>query len=197
MPGILLLGLLTSTLVKAQKAYQVRENDYAIEIEGTSNLHNWSMQTEGVSGKVLTMWGQNGLEGFKKVNLTVPVKNLESGKRIMNRKTYDVLEAEKHPRITFELISVSNWESSGSEFSGTATGTLKIAGKSRIMAVPFNGKILDDNTFRVKGSFALRMTEFGIDPPTAMLGTLKTGNEVTLDYQVTFNPLNNEVSLHP
>jgi len=61
-----------------------------------------------------------------------------------------------------------------------------MAGGSGIMSIPFKGKVLDDSTFQVKGTFSLKMTEFGIDPPTAMLGTLKTGDKITLDYTMTF-----------
>jgi hypothetical protein len=33
------------------------------------------------------------------------------------------------------------------------------------------------------------MTDFGIDPPTALLGTLKTRDEVTVYFDVTVSPL--------
>ena len=104
----------------------------------------------------------------------------------MNKKTYDALEADDYPSITFELISISDLESSGNQFSGKATGTMKIAGESSVMTVPFQGSVVDGSTFKVKGDFSLEMSDFGIDPPTAMLGTLKTGDKVTLNYEFTF-----------
>ena len=185
MAGIILLASLP-TLAQDQKPFQLAENAYSIQIEGTSNVHDWTMEAEQISGTALAQWSQNSLAGFKAVKITVPAQKIESGKRIMNKKTYDALQAEKHPKITFELISVKNLKTSAREFSGTATGTLKMAGESSIVSIPFKGKILDDNTFQVNGNFSLKMTEFGIDPPTAMLGTLKTGDQITLNYQMTF-----------
>jgi len=186
MAGIILLGSLAATQAQNQKEFQLAENAYSIQIEGTSNVHDWTMEAKSISGEALTQWSQNGLEGFEKVNISVPAKKLESGKRIMNNKTYDALKATKHPNISFELISVSNLETSGKEFSGTATGKLKMAGQSSIMSIPFKGEILDDSSFRVNGNFSLKMTEFGIDPPAAMLGTLKTGDKLTLNYTMRF-----------
>jgi len=186
MAGIILLSTMAAAQAQSQKEFQLAEKDYSIQIEGTSNVHDWTMEAFNISGKALTQWSQNGLKGFDQVRITVPAKTLESGKRIMNNKTYDALEVEKHPNITFELISVSNLKTSGMEFSGTATGTLKMAGESSILSVPFKGKILDEGSFQVNGTFSVQMTEFGIDPPTAMLGTLKTGDQVTLEYRMTF-----------
>ncbi len=167
--------------------YRLKDNAYSIQIKGTSNVHDWTMKAEKMEGVATVDWGQQGPADFNKVHITVQAKTLESGKRIMNNKSHDALKVEQYPAITFELISVSELQSNGKKFSGKATGTMKIAGESSIMTVPFQGKILDKDTFRVEGNFSLKMKEFGIKPPKAMLGTLKTGNEVTLSYQMTFN----------
>lgn len=185
--AVVILGWMANAPALAQQKYQLTGNNYSLKIEGTSNVHDWSMEAEQVTGTALVQFGENGLEGFDQVNVSVQSKKIESGKRIMNNKTYDALEADDYPRIRYELISVSNLQSSGDQFSGKATGKLEIAGKSSIVTIPFQGTIVNGNTFKVKGDFALKMTDFGIDPPTAMLGTLKTGNQLTLNYEFTFN----------
>lgn len=171
---------------QSAEEYRIKDNAYSIQIKGTSNVHDWTMKAEKMEGFATVDWGQKGLNDFNKVNITVQAKTLESGKRIMNNKSHDALKVDQHPSITFELISVSDLQPNGKTFSGKATGKMKIAGQSSIMTVPFQGKILDENTFRVEGNFPLKMKEFGIKPPKAMLGALKTGNQVTLSYQMTF-----------
>jgi polyisoprenoid-binding protein YceI len=187
MTAMVLLGASVHTSALAQQKYRMDKEDYALKIKGTSNVHDWTMEAESVSGMAVARLGDNGLQGFDRVNITVQSKQIESGKRIMNNKTYDALEADDHPTIFYELISVSNLKSSGEQFSGKATGKLEIAGESSITTVPFEGRWVDDNTFRVNGNFSLEMTDFGIDPPTAMLGTLKTGNKISLKFEFTFN----------
>ncbi len=184
---ILIAATMTSSVAQAQQQYQLKEGSYSIKIDGTSNVHDWEMEAKKVAGNVVVQWASNTPKNFENLNIKVPAKKLESGKRIMNNKTYDALEAEEHPTIHFNLISVSDLESSANSFTGTATGKLTIAGESSIMSIPFEGEVLDDKTFTVKGDFSLKMTEFGIDPPTAMLGSLKTGDKVKLNYSMTFN----------
>jgi polyisoprenoid-binding protein YceI len=42
------------------------------------------------------------------------------------------------------------------------------------------------NAFTVKGTTDFRLTDFQIDPPTALMGTIKTGDEVTIEFKATF-----------
>jgi hypothetical protein len=38
----------------------------------------------------------------------------------------------------------------------------------------------------ISGSKKIRMTEFGVKPPSFMLGALKVGDEVTVEYTARF-----------
>jgi hypothetical protein len=42
-----------------------------------------------------------------------------------------------------------------------------------------------DGTIQFEGSKTINMTEFGMVPPTAMFGSLKTGEEITVNFKVT------------
>jgi polyisoprenoid-binding protein YceI len=63
-----------------------------------------------------------------------------------------------------------------------AFGTLRVAGVEKEISLPLattlrNGKLL------VQGSVDLLMTDFGIAPPTAMMGVLKTDPKVTIRFE--------------
>ena len=36
------------------------------------------------------------------------------------------------------------------------------------------------------GSYTLKMTDFSVKPPTAMFGTIKTGDEITVKFNVDY-----------
>ena len=42
-----------------------------------------------------------------------------------------------------------------------------------------------DGSITFNGSKKLKMTDYGIKPPTALLGTMTTGDEVEIVFQVT------------
>jgi hypothetical protein len=39
------------------------------------------------------------------------------------------------------------------------------------------------------GSKILKMTDFNVEPPVVLMGTLKTGNEITVTFEARFAPV--------
>jgi polyisoprenoid-binding protein YceI len=149
-------------------------NQSEVKITGTSSLHDWVefAQEFTVSGVK---------EDQKITNLEIKIKttSIESGhSSIMDGKTHEALKAQKFPVIMLranELVISENKSIQGN-------GTLHIAGKEK--AVPITTVIKDNgqDTLEVTGSIDIVMSEYGIDPPTAMFGTLTTGDKVTVHY---------------
>jgi len=184
--GLVAVVFLFSTGVQAQEEFQLDKNNFTLKIEGTSNAHDWDMKAEDISGELYAELGNSLIENFKTADIQVNVEKLESGKRIMNNKTYEALESEDHPKIKFQLRSVEDLYSAGNRFSGKANGVLTIAGNSKTVSIPFSGKMKGEDQFSVSGDYSLKMTEYDIDPPKAMFGSLKTGDEVTIKYDFVF-----------
>ena len=69
-------------------------------------------------------------------------------------------------------------------FQVRTTGDLTINGTTHTIQMNVRGKATDSG-FRFTGQHALKMTDFGISPPTAMLGALKTGDQVTVHFDAT------------
>ena len=97
---------------------------------------------------------------------------------------YEALKAEEFSSIEFRMINGKISSITGNEFNGTATGYLSIAGKTKEVNVPFSGNLLNDGQLDLEGKVNLKMSEFDIDPPKAMAGTLKTGDEVSIVYSL-------------
>ena len=49
------------------------------------------------------------------------------------------------------------------------------------------GRKLSDGSVQFIGSVTFNMTNFNIDPPTAVMGTIKTGDEITIKFQVIYS----------
>lgn len=152
-------------------------------VEGTSSLHDWTCQVNEFGG--LLEAASAAMENLNQVRVTVPVEQLKCKNGTMNKKTYKALASDDHPAITYELKSATlNASEADGIFQLETTGALTIAGTTRDVEMTVNGEPLDDGMVRLIGSLPLLMTDFGVDPPSAMLGTLKTGNEVTVHFDV-------------
>jgi len=149
-------------------------------IHGTSNLHDWESEATEVIVQGKFQAESGALKSVDQLSVRVPVSKIKSEKgRTMDNKTYESLKSDKHPNITFNATKVTVI---GSEVS--ATGTLQIAGQSKTVTVKGQWKVMGNNEIEITGSHALKMSDYGISAPTALLGTMKTGDGITLKFSV-------------
>jgi polyisoprenoid-binding protein YceI len=63
-----------------------------------------------------------------------------------------------------------------------------ISGTRKQITLPVKAQRLDDGGLRFVGSTTFNMSEYGVDPPTVMLGAIKTGDEITINFDVVATP---------
>lgn len=129
------------------------------------------------------------------VEVQVPVRSLDCGKKAMNRDMYEALKVDTHPKIHYELTSIqTEWEGSAKSIDTTgwlsiqARGRLAIAGSTRTVAMKVSGKQIGGKNVRVRGKKRLNMKKFGINPPTALFGLVKVGDSLTVHYDIFATP---------
>jgi polyisoprenoid-binding protein YceI len=151
-------------------------------IEGTSSLHNWQMEVNDMN--CLTKFAIDGrkITSIQSLEFSCLPTSIVSDSKLMDKKTYEALKVESYSKIDFKMIKGEIISRTGDEFNGMVTGNLFIAGQTREIKVPFRGNFLDNGQLMVEGKVDLKMSEFKIEPPTAMFGTLKTGDEISIIY---------------
>lgn len=103
----------------------------------------------------------------------------------MDKLTYKALKAEEYPLITFVFTNAKILEENQYQLTIELTGDLTIAGVTKNIAVKTIIDKLDEDVV-LRDSHPLKMTDFGITPPTALLGTIKTGDEIIIDFNLKF-----------
>lgn len=169
----------------SQSTYQLVSAQSSIKITGTSNLHDWEMNLKKMEASFQASSEQSLIKSIQGVNFKCRSTDLLSESSIMNDKAHDALKAKPYPEISFSNTIVEKWTIQNDKGKGLITGDLRLAGKTRRISIPFEGSITN-NSLQVNGTCKLLMSDFGISPPSAMLGALKTGNEVTIAFKLSF-----------
>ena len=152
-------------------------------IQGTSTLHDWESIVEKTDAQLTTNNLNN--EQIETLNVTVEVLSIKSGKNLMDKLTYKALKADDYPNITFVFKKGEIIKEDAAHVDIKLIGDLMIAGVTKSVAV--KTKInKQGKPIVLKGTHMLKMTDFGIDPPKALLGTIKTGDEITIEFNLTF-----------
>lgn len=172
--AVILLSFFTLSMTIQGQDYQSKQAESSMKISGTSTLHDWEINIESFTGKAK----MNG-ENMENASFVAQVKSLKSGTSSMDDNTYKALKAKEHPQITFKSTGIT-----GSNGKLTIKGNLTIAGATRPVTLSTTLEKWAEKSLTVKGSYTFNMSEFGIDPPRAMLGTIRTGDEITITFKL-------------
>ncbi|MEX0599937.1 MAG: YceI family protein [Rhodothermales bacterium] len=150
-------------------------------IDGTSNRDDWTVYAQEMSAVAGEMDGT--VPGS--LRLTVTADMIKSQKStIMDRLMYQTLKVDEHPVITYEMIEAV--PSEDDETLLHTTGQLTLAGVTNEVEMDVQAERLDDGSIRYTGNSPLKLTNYGMRPPTAMFGALRTGDDVTIHFDVVF-----------
>ena len=95
----------------------------------------------------------------------------------------EVLETEKYPEIIFETSRVAATKTGDGEYRADISGTLNLHGVTKNHTITANLSVKGD-ILRATGSFALRQTDYGIKPVSAVAGALKVKDEVKFSFDI-------------
>jgi|SRR5690606_23838674 len=183
--GSVLMIALTPQISFAQ-TYHLNNGTSTLKIDGTSNIHDWDITAEDQQGNLVVNFANGELIKIEKLDFSVTAESLKSGKSSMDKNTYKALNTGKHKKIIYKLNKVNSIDCpTNTNCKVSSTGSLTIAGTTKPVNINFEIKVIDSKIV-ISGSKSLKMSEFGIDPPTAVFGTITTGDAVDIKFQSTF-----------
>jgi polyisoprenoid-binding protein YceI len=169
-------------------SYKILSNS-TMTLYGTSTLHSFTVNADEISGYITMQEQENGFQlgQSTKLDVTIPVKELKTEKESMNDNMYDALKADDNPNITYMLQSINPTEipcSTKDSVEIKTTGILTIAGVSKTVDVDVYGSRTKSGDIEFKGEKKVKMTDFGVKPPTMFFGTIKVGDEITVAFDL-------------
>ena len=161
-----------------------------ITVSGTSNIHAYTASTATVRvtrSQVASalagpdFWTEllkpSAIEAFE---VAIPAAMLTSPKEGLDKNMHKALKVQDYADITFRLLRFDT--ANKPDGCARAIGMLRIAGVEKEVAIDVTTK-RQGSTLSVQGSIDMLMTDYGIKPPTAMLGMLKTDPKVSVTFE--------------
>lgn len=181
------LVLLFTPHIQAQDltTYQLQP-DSKMWIDGTSNKNDWTVTATELSGFVMMdASGTVSNPGIQQTEVVVPaIKIVSNRSSIMDRLMRNALKVQQHANITYALKASEVSASTDTGYTLQTTGDLTLAGETREITMSVTGEMQSDGQIRFTGSYPMLMSDYNIQPPTAMYGALRTGNEVVVHFDL-------------
>ncbi len=200
--ALLLLATVSLPAAEQMTTYAARSGS-KMRIEGTSNIHDWQVESPFIGGLLEvgpgfpTEPGQAATPSTvaAKAEVFIQVRSLKSlekdGKPYsdkMDEIMWEHLREPANKRIVYRLTELKLKEAPKAKdapYVFDAKGDLAIAGVTNKIAMVVNVLPLADKKLEITGSTTLKMTDFKVEPPAPKiaLGLIKTGDEVKLIFK--------------
>jgi polyisoprenoid-binding protein YceI len=185
--ALLLAGAVS---LSAQVRYQATPGS-TMKINGTSTVHDWTVES-GIIGGFVEFESEAALDTSKtasdvkaKVEVSIPARSIKSGKKLMDEIMHDALKVKDHSSIKYTLKEIKPQErKAGEPLKFDTKGDLTVAGVTKPIDMVVT-LVPEGNKLKANGSKQLKMTDFGIKPPSPAvgLGLIKTADEVTVTFE--------------
>jgi polyisoprenoid-binding protein YceI len=186
LPIIIALALATAGSTSGQERMRATVlSQSTIEIHGTSSVNSFVCASTSIDG-----WAHLQREGRRadpSVRVVVPVRSFDCGKRRMNADMQAAMKAGSHPAIQFELTEASLVDgpaSGNGDHRLLVDGKLRLAGSERAVSFFVSGREAPDGRMYVTGHAPLNMSDFGIDPPSALLGLVQAHDRIEVHFNL-------------
>lgn len=136
---------------------------------------------ESVPGAVTALL--SGEKAVRAVEVRVPTDQLDCKNDTMNDHMLKALKAKANPVIVYRVASYELAKKDGA-LEVTLNGTLSLGGVDKPLTVIANAKEESAGVLRVTGTQEVRMTEWGLKPPSLMLGTMKVDEKIKVGFDL-------------
>ena len=172
-----------ATTASGQSIKMALDPTGSIRVDGTSNIHAWHATSTQIIAtiQVASPIAESKVES---VTLTLPVTSLKSGKGGLDKNLYKALNAEKNPTITF-VMKTYQATPKGDAYEAVITGLLTVNGVEKELKAEATMTQDGKGGLKAVGSAAMKMTDFGVKPVTALMGTIRTGDAITVRFDLT------------
>ena len=178
-PGLATIFCTGLVVLQAHSAAAQQPN-VDFNVSGTSTVRSWTCTVRGVL-TVAPGTGSPPAPGFpggvQTATLTVPVKAFRCPEQEMTQHLFDAMKPDKFPEIVYRM---EKYEVTGAQ--AQATGTITIAGVTAPMSLPIALKASPQGV-QIEGNARMDMTKFGVEPPVVMLGLLKVGPQIRIEFK--------------
>ena len=173
------------------KEYKLRPSSI-LEVNGKTNINSFSCTSRerALRGKLsYQLEAETTTINFQNTKLKIAIQQLDCGAKAINKDLHKALQSDGYPNITIDLIQLFNLECKNlgncdSWVNFEAVADIIIVCTSKSVYIPVQVKKLDDFSYRIRGSKNLELCDFGIEPPTAMMGLIKVKNKIEINFDL-------------
>jgi polyisoprenoid-binding protein YceI len=173
---------------RPEKDAYILSRNYEVTIDGTSNLRDWQEKVGDVTGDMRAVVNEDGSVDLNSIRIRMKVLSIKSDMgRVMDNKTYEALKAVAYPEILFtvsvpmRLVQVRDCQT-----AIQVKGELALAGICKPVTMLVKTFEIRQGNLSFEGSQCIKISDYGVKPPSALFGAMRAGPEITIRFNTNF-----------
>lgn len=166
-----------------------------IKVHGQSNVNEFQCVTIHYKGDDKLIKKRNGFYNLNELigTISMDVHSFDCENRIMTRDLRETMEADAYPNISISILSLlipEVIERNGQFLKGKAEIT--IAGNSQL--VDLNWRVIPENDQKIRllSTRDFSFTQFGLTPPTKMMGMIRVKDKLQVDIDLAIEKISED-----
>lgn len=187
LPALTLIVALPIVAWHARPELLALQPESKLWVDGKSSIKSFTCSAGDVSAVIDAT--PNGItkvaageKGVRALRITVPADKLECGNGTMNEHMRKAIKLKDNPIIEFTM-SGYDVSKAADGVTGTLTGTLKLGGVTKTIAVPAAARS-EGSALHVTGAYELKMSDFDLTPPSLMFGRIKVRDDLSVKFDL-------------
>ena len=170
--------------------WRCRGTSLDAQMEVAASIEKINAVIDRIEDGNIAVWMANPAEGrfpAPTFEMQIPISTLRCGNRGIERDMSRALKADQYPNIEFrfrELRGEIEHDLDRNVYQARIAGEIALAGSTRQVEILVTAQRVDRERFRLQASLPLRMTDFGIAPPTVLFGVVKVKNELYVRFDL-------------
>lgn len=165
-----------------------------LDIEGTTNINSYKCAISKYVGRdtlVLHEGGRNIRPVFVRGAVGLDASSFDCGMALMTSDFQRAISADLHPVIVIDFISFERmpaYTSAKEQFKGILK--ISLGGVTKVFEVNCAINVNSSGTINLAGSRDFTFSDFGLSPPTRMLGAVRANEtlKVSFDLKLRLDP---------
>lgn len=166
------------------------EKGSKVSIDGTTNVKDFICASAKLFAPQNAELKQGDSEkiSFNNAALEFNTSSLNCGNNGMNRDMMKAMKADRFPVISVKLTDAQMERGKTLSLSGWTTikinVSISMAGSTKNAFIIVQGKQTGNGRYRFVGQYSMLMTDFGINPPTALFGMVKVMDAIIVRFDL-------------
>lgn len=187
MSTVILYGLLLSVVSQFQETPPVPDRIWDVEnksrlvIKGESNVNSFSCEVDRYysADRLRLHSTSNPYFRFSDNSIVINLMEFDCGRKLLTRDFRQTLNADTHPEIVISFLTLDRLpQKHRSDEKIPGMLRITIAGVTKEVVIQFEINSNGNGTIYLKGKQNFLFSDFGLEPPTKMLGLINVKNEL-------------------